>query len=1403
VGSDIAAQNAAEAQFEEVTTFDYWPDAAQQAFYYNAISRHVMLGPVGTPEEEQVKQAMFKEVLKTAGAKDDGGGNVQLNAYTYPSSNGLWLEITAVSNGLAYVIVHGTFPDSVYELLSKEDLTNAVWLSEGIVFGAADQDWTATTLPVGSRTNQLFIWARTWIDSDGGGLPDWWQLENFGHLGVDPYGNPDGDAWSNIEEYQKGTNPNAFNTPPAPSGFLAVLGVTGTNALLSWNPSPGPVTNYVIQRSNWDPTNGWVFHEIAEVSPNSTSFEDDGSFDSGEPFGGFGSPAYGLPFNSTYRIQANYAVGQSPPADAILQGGDNGLSVDAKLARNASGRWQLLCPFISQRVKTVRLIWFGWNYPSDIGYFMSSQDLSSTNFTGGTYTIPDAEILNHLSGDAPEEEGQFLWVQGLDASGKPGQAVAAGAIFQDAPCFVDGREHLKQNLLFQLRAATLSQPYQVWDRAWLPSVGYWPIPVPNDTNYVESGFLHSTFQFKNYDGDGEWFIQFNDLWPFSVNYQLHNSLYDPSNTVPSSFDWPTNFDTVPAPAVLGLGGPYWIAQDLNNLTDLAVTTNGSNITLQNNAYNLFGLLFQTSVVSGERYDFSTWPPTYVPPITLAAGASTAQTNVTMFGSQTTAPLLQTLGYYFAPVLTTGSGLITHSPTEFQQPFPLPVSPGFAITNQSPIITASVGVPILVGGWAKEQIVFGDANKFGYLGQYFERAFKISTNGVVTTNQTGVLSPYGEFFPTEPGAVALVTMTNWGENVRGTGIVQVISINVDGNHDGTMDFSFFGPDQTTPHRPFRFWINDDDDAGETKGDDVPGERKAADYQDAPGENVGRVDGVRDLVDFFPVYLNIQSLLLVLPADSSVTCRLKQEDSALNYVDPSWYWDLNLGPTNCLTYLTDTNVAREIARVGLPSAPTIHITDTGVFLDSAFVAKIRNEGKAMLLMEARAATTKPLVLEIRQGTQVVAETKLYLSISGVEQMFRHKNLIRETFTNSTSGPSDRLLDSSVPNEPENNGQNFVFLHGYNVSPERARGWSAEVFKRLYWSGSHAKFFGVTWLGDGSRIGSITPNFHTNVYNAFLTAPKLRDFLNTLTNETVIAAHSLGNMAALSAISDWTAQPNKFFMIDAAVALEAIDGSAVNVIDTNMVHSEWSSYADRLYASEWFRLFSGGDYRGTLTWSNRLANLSSTNVFNFYSSGEEVLRTHTASTPDFLTFSASQVINAVWNGNPLSTFVWALQEKEKGRMLFNILGSDHGGWRFSTNYDSFGVHMSPANAALLSDSQLRTNPFVEFRGFLDPSFDAALLGGSGSGYAQTNRNRILADAIPALTPAVGANAVPKLSPPQNSVERNFNMPDLFKNGWPLSRPSSGPEAGNWYHSDFREVAYTYVYRLFDEFVNQGNLK
>ena len=1166
-------------------------------------------------------------------------------------------------------------------------------------------------------------------------------------------------------------------------------------------------------------------------------------------------------YNNVYEVEANYAGGtfSSPALSSLFQSATPpaapNLNVTAQLVRNQTGRWQLMFSGITSNMQAIALDWYYWDYWYDIGPFPAPDwgypfsvetDIPVSSLTNGVYVIPDEMIIraillgnaNGNFGGWSVEVGVAVIVQPITTNGAYGNQIMAGFLPNDQPAFADGRQCLKQNMLFALRGAGINQPNAA-------------LGIPVDTNYVESSFFHWAAMNKGYNGDYAIYLAMDDLWPFEANYSLHPNLYDPNYTGPASFTWQGNLLTSPAPAVLGVSDPYWIAQPFNIYVgvgtvdpitglpvpptntyfispDTAAYTNNGLLYLQSGVHNLFGLAFEPALVNPGGPDWYGNVLVTNPIITLAPGGSIALTNVGCFYSQTADPGLKLLNYYFAPVNTSGTSVSDENP--INQPTPIPSLTGFANTNQTGMLITSVGTPTLIGGWAKFAITNGSSSKFAYLGQYFATNAFVISNGVVTTNTTGIVSPYGDFFPTQAGAVAMVTMPDINTGSQGTGVVRVISLCADANHDGIMDTSYAGPDFVSASKPLRFWCANDNNVGDYGGNGVPGELSGF-KSDVGFFNQGAPDrtvqGRKDLEDFFPVYLNIGSLFQsnalsvgINPSDSSWRFVLSQSDGALSFVYTT------LTPTNYVNYLLDTNVSATLA-----GAEMYHLYGDGSLylgflgslggyfangqqLNQGFLNSMATNNGGIILVEAISNTVAPLVLTIYHGTNVIAKTSLPLSITSIERMFRSKTMLLEPDSRAVE---DRLTDAEVPNEPDTSNANFVFIHGYNVNPTQARGVAADMYKRMYWSGSHAKFWAVTWYGYDTQgsfgipgLSDVTCDYHVNVDHAFNTASNLAVFLKSIPGGPItVNAHSLGNMLTLSALNDWNAPIANYFMMDAAVAIEAIDSSAAP--QAGMIYSSWATtnnYASRLYASYWWNLFPTNDYRSGLNWNNRLGNFRNAQVYDFYSSGEEVLREND-NDPPVSQFNTLPNFAVYWHSNtPIASFMWAWQEKGKGVGLIDtILGSTHGGWKFNKNapyyYTNNGVltHMPNSQASVLPAAQLKTNAFF------DTSYDYLLYNPpTGSAYAQLNGNRILSDAIPALTWPVGANPVPRLKP-QNGNDRNIDMMTL-ENGWPAGRgkpqwPVGTAAFGEWHHSDFHEVAYTFTYHLFDQYVSLGNLK
>jgi len=613
---------------------------------------------------------------------------------------------------------------------------------------------------------------------------------------------------------------------------------------------------------------------------------------------------------------------------------------------------------------------------------------------------------------------------------------------------------------------------------------------------------------------------------------------------------------------------------------------------------------------------------------------------------------------------------------------------------------------------------------------------------------------------------------------------------DYNHNRKIDDD--DRDRALNNDPYYFWVNDDDGKDDTKGSGIPGSGNLKWNRD-------NINGTRDLVDFFPVYLDIEKMKKTYPP-SDFTYKLHNETSSLNIVETS------LKPDTSGDYLTDMPTVQLLAK----AQKTMVIND-GYTLSERIL-----NGNGIILLEGWQETTKPLKLAVYDKTgNKMDDIQMNLSIAGVEQMFRHKNLISVAKSgngpvpapNSESGGEpDRFIapDDSPTNLPDsecNIGTNIVAVHGYNVNGQEARGFHAEMFKRLYWSGSKARFWGVSWYGSETKLANVfTPDYHTNVVNAFDTAPALRDFLiNSVVGDVTIMAHSLGNMVVSSMLSDNTSPLTRiknYFMIDAAVALEAYDGGASQSKD--MVHNDWADYKPSLWMSEWHQLFvkfDPQDSRSKLTWRDKFkARPTNTNYYNFYSSGEEVLGVLPLNTP------VTQIF--VDNMNQTGSYAWAIQEKLKGGnpIPVDFVDNSRGGWGFNledyAEKDPYGRNTSKPISFFLAndipDADLKMKPFFK----KGSETDLYELGAIGSTYAKNNMNRLLANAMPARTLPAGANKVNAIDP-----ERNLDMQLVFKNDnkdWPADRG----KLKNWRHSDLKNVAYPFIYLMFDNIVTLGGL-
>ena len=394
----------------------------------------------------------------------------------------------------------------------------------------------------------------------------------------------------------------------------------------------GAVTGYTVLRGTYNPATGtYSYSQIATVGSSTTSYEDAGAINSGNDN------------NNIYEVEADYAGGSLSQAisSTLYQPSTPptyNLNVTAQMVRNQTGHWQLMFSSIPANVQKIAFYWYFWDYFYDLGPGADTSDFDSngqplttendipvSSITNGVYVLPDFLTTNWFPNNSL---GKVAMIQPIGTNNQYGVLSQVGFQPYDSPTFVDGRQHLKQNLLYQLRSATISQP-----NAPLSENGIWWNPfyisegIPVDTNYVESSIFHWSLMFKGYNSFDVEYLKMDDVWPITANYQLHGNLYDP-NFTGTAFNWQpnvgANFPTdlefqarwqpflrppcsvsatriglhnrsalpgVESPLTPTTGLPINSAGTISISPDTAAYTNNGSLYLQSGAHNLFGLAF--------------------------------------------------------------------------------------------------------------------------------------------------------------------------------------------------------------------------------------------------------------------------------------------------------------------------------------------------------------------------------------------------------------------------------------------------------------------------------------------------------------------------------------------------------------------------------------------------------------------------------------------------------------------------------------------------------------------------------------------------------------------------------------------------------------------------------------------
>ena len=604
-----------------------------------------------------------------------------------------------------------------------------------------------------------------------------------------------------------------------------------------------------------------------------------------------------------------------------------------------------------------------------------------------------------------------------------------------------------------------------------------------------------------------------------------------------------------------------------------------------------------------------------------------------------------------------------------------------------------------------------------------------------------------------------------------------------------DEAIYDAGQTT----FRFWVNNDKDTGNVNESKYDRPGAGSNGQD------DKVNGRSDLLDFTPVLLDISKVFPPDAPESVSNCvSWKLQSSVANAV-----WT-SLPPSDAGSFHR-TDYGATFGPNFSQNAHEATVTNLagGVKLPDGFTQRMKNAGgKGVVMIEGRASGSF-LRLQgcIDESTTPDIEGTLDIEISSVEDMYRFVTL-RGAHNNSN-------FTVHIPGRPRNLMDNckdldVFFTHGFNVSEADAHAWGSEVFKRLWQSGSNARFWMFTWSGDYNWLGGAFNGLHyqQDVYQALKTGAALKAFMESAqpaSSKRVLMSQSLGNMVACEALRQGLSV-GKYFMFNAAVASETVDGTLQNAnatVKSKYVPSDWSDYDALSWAANWHMWFINDttDSRGKMGWPNYfLPALSRAGtVYNYYSTGDPIFF-ESGTVPD-VTTGLFHWPTLSWSW-PFIDFnitaeegSWQKQETHKG--VEPIAGTLRGGWGFNCWYETVGgepvqMYYTAAQAnAMAANGSITNSPVFSY-------------GGTPLNNRNASQDDIwlsLAKYVPAISSPIGRTAS------RNDVIDNIDLNgQLFRNGWGRNSDVYGQ---NWLHSDMKDMAYFYVYPLYDNLRTKGNLK
>ena len=379
----------------------------------------------------------------------------------------------------------------------------------------------------------------------------------------------------------------------------------------------------------------------------------------------------------------------------------------------------------------------------------------------------------------------------------------------------------------------------------------------------------------------------------------------------------------------------------------------------------------------------------------------------------------------------------------------------------------------------------------------------------------------------------------------------VEMMVDANRDGEMSFTeaaTHDKDGTTAQKPYRFWLNNDQDWS-AQGGDYAGD-VAPPYQ-RDGEDT-HIQNKRDLEDFTRLWISFKGITEMVKT-GGVTLQLEWKP-----MDGGTTWPADGGnpainiyraveTDGGIEYLKSDSTAQAQLAGNYGTREGIAAKGTPMTLPASLLSNLsESQPNLFLLFEGVREGKGQLVLTLQKGGQKIGEyPPLYLALRDVRKMYQRA---KGTPDNGFDAPYNSTTNPTTPNiglTPDENGNPFeqppdeerkavVFVHGWNMSYDEFLSFSDTMFKRLWWQGYKGRFCSFRW----PTLTSAS-SYNTSEHRAFKYAPALKQYVESLPSGYTrnVAAHSMGNIVTGEALK-LGMQVSNYALMQAAVPAGCYD-------------------------------------------------------------------------------------------------------------------------------------------------------------------------------------------------------------------------------------------------------------------------